>query len=110
MTTPYRDPLCEPLPNDLRQYPHPYSDEWQDPEWRAYWLNGLTDEELDRMSPREKGQRVRAYTWSNGYETYGCRALHYNLACDLFNRANIAPMEAPIMFAIGAELAKEKNQ
>lgn len=100
----------EALPDDPHQYPHPESDEWNDPEWRAYWLDGLTDDELNTMSPREKGARVRAYAWNSGYETYGCRALHYTLACDLFARANVSPLDAPKMFAIGAELAKENQR
>lgn len=106
----YEGVEIEALPDDPHQYPHPESDEWNDPVWRAYWLDGLTDEELKAMSPRQIGQRVRAYAFSGGYHTYGCRAEHYNLACDLFSEANVSPLDAPRMFAIGAVLAKEKNR
>jgi hypothetical protein len=104
--TTYRDPLCDPLPDDPRQYPHPESDEWNDPEWRAEWLAGLTDAELKAMSPSKKGQTLKSYCYNSGYETFGIRAEHFSVACDLFNRAGVPHLVSAQMFAIGAELLK----
>ena len=106
MTNTYRDPLIEPLPDDSHQYPHPESEQWNDPDWRAEWLDGLTDEELNQMTPREKGQRLKAYAFGSGYSTYGVTAHHYTVACDFFGRVGLSPLPAPQMFAIGAELTK----
>jgi len=102
----YRDPLSIPLPDDPRQYPHPESEQWNDPDWRAEWLDGLTDDELNQMTPREKGQRLKAYAFGSGYSTYGINAHHYTVACDFFGRVGLSPLPAPQMFAIGAELTK----
>jgi len=45
---------------------HPESEQWNDPDWRAEWLDGLTDDELNEMTPREKGQRLKAYAFGRG--------------------------------------------
>lgn len=81
----YCDPMSVPLPDDPRQHPHPESEEWNDSEWRAEWLAGLTDEELDGMSPLLKGLRLKAYVWANGYSLYGEQADLYTVALRFFN-------------------------
>lgn len=79
----------EPWPDDPRQSPHPDSDEWHDPEWRAFWLNGLTDKQLAAMSPRQKGMILPAYVGGNGYETYGEPALDIVIGSRLVEQAGI---------------------
>lgn len=78
------------LPVDHHQHPHPESEQWTDPDWRSRWLCGLTDEELATMTPIQKGQRLPAYVWSSGYETYGPRALAYIEASSLFADVDVA--------------------
>jgi len=79
--------LWEP---ESRQFPHPYSDEWNDPLWRERWLNGLSDDQLKLMSPAAKGYELPAYWWSNGYDHYGPDAEAYMKGCRLLETASIA--------------------
>lgn len=84
------DHLYEPLPDDPRQSPYPWDDEWNDPEWRAFWLNGHTDEELEKMSPRQKGLTLPAYVSRHGYDIYGERALNIIIGARLLDEADIS--------------------
>lgn len=72
-----------------RQFPSKREPVWSDPEWRKTWLLGMTDQELENMSPREKGAILPAYTWDSGYETYGERALYYIVGSQLATAAHI---------------------
>jgi hypothetical protein len=106
----YRDPMSVPLPDDPHQSPHPESEQWNDPDWRAEWLDGLTDDELNEMSPRQKGTRLKAYVYANGHDHYGVWAEQFSLACDFFGRTGVNWTSCGLtnnqMVAIGAELMK----
>lgn len=39
--------------NVYNQLPHPFGDEWCDPEWRHEWLDDMDDEEIDSLSDEE---------------------------------------------------------
>ena len=54
------------------------SERWRDPEWRATWLLGLTDDQLNAMSPYQKGHLLPAYVWLGHHaELFGADALNY---------------------------------
>lgn len=72
-----------------RQTPARWSEEWADPTWRALWLNGLSDDELDAMSPRQKGNYLPAYLWDCGHETYGNDAAMFSIAHEVLANAQI---------------------
>lgn len=75
-----------------RQNPARWSEEWTDPTWRALWLNDLSDDELDNMSPMQKGNVLPAYLWDCGHETYGTDAVMFSIAHEVLSNARI-PVE-----------------
>lgn len=63
---------------------------WDDEEWRKVWLNGLTDEELDSMSPFSKGQCLPAYYFEpGGSEWYGPSASHLLVGIRFLEQAGL---------------------
>lgn len=87
----------EKLPDDLapdtRQYPSRFAPEWNDIHWRAKWLGGRTDEELDQMSSMIKGRDLRTYAFNDGYHYYGPPAVYYIKGRETLRKAEI-PQDA----------------
>lgn len=88
------------------QYPRRYSNQWSDPAWRLQWLGGISDEELDIMSHRERGARLPAYWMQNGIAHYGERAKHHILGSEILAEAGVRrQMSQHEIIAIGSVVA-----
>lgn len=100
----YSDPTVD-------QYPRRYTTQWNDPEWRLNWLGGISDEELDTMSHRERGARLPAYWMVNGIAHYGERAEHYILGSEILAEAGIRrQMTQHEIIALGSVVASMLEQ
>lgn len=81
---------------DERQSPSRESDEWNDPEWRAEWLCGLTDEELRTMNARMLGEMLPAFIQTgSGYRWFGQEAEDYARGIEIARAAGLSDNFVP---------------
>jgi hypothetical protein len=92
-----------------RQFPSKLDPVWSDPEWRKTWLLGIDDAELDKMSPREKGTTLPAYTWDSGYETYGEKALYIIVGSTLAREAKLKGLTKMEQINLGRVVLEWRN-